>query len=261
MTELMLDGIDLGSEDRVVEFFPGFGETARRIARERPRSYLGVCPTPADADRLARRLRRDPDVLTLVTRLETTGHYAAAVSGSADSCPLPDESANVVIGEFLLTPMVTRDKAAALAEMARLLPAGGRLGIHEICVSPDVLWGEAAAERRRVDELRAELAQPSRGAIHPLTDDGWRAAAEDAGLIVLGTQQGPLVPPRLADVLAGVGPRNLPGFLLRALPGIGSLREARGLTYAMAAYPELRAIVLVAEKPLLGDVRVSRLAA
>ena len=42
MTELMLDGIDFGAEDRTVEFYPGFGETARRIARERPRSYTGV---------------------------------------------------------------------------------------------------------------------------------------------------------------------------------------------------------------------------
>lgn len=261
MTELLLDGIDFGPEDRVVEFYPGLGETARRIARERPRSYTGVCPTPADADRLARSLRRDPDVLTLVTRAETSGHYAKTVSGWPDACPLPDGSASVVVGEFLLTPLSTRDKAAALAEAARLLPAGGRLGLHEICIAPDVPWGDVAAERRRAAELRAELAVPENGSIHPLADEEWRAAAEAAGLLVLGAQTGPLVPPRLSDVLSAVGPANLPGFMLRAFKGIGSLREARGLAYAMEAYPELQAIVLVAEKPLLGDVRVSPRAA
>ena len=261
MTEVLLEGVGFGPEDRVVEIFPGFGETARQIARERPRSYTGVCPDPAAADRLARRLRRDPDVLTLLTRMETAGHYAGTVSGTATACPLPDESANVVVGEFLLTPMTTRDKAAALTEVTRLLPAGGRVGLHEICVAPEVPWGEAPAARRRVVELRNELAEPGRGAIHPLTEAGWRSTIDEAGLLVVGTRLGPLVPPRLSDILAALGPTGLPGFLLGALRGRGGLRAARGLAYAMAAYPELRAIVLVAEKPLLGDVRVGALAA
>ncbi len=256
MTEILLEGIGFGPEDRVVEIYPGFGETARRIARERPRSYTGVCPSPAAADRLARELRRDPDLLTLVTRAETSGHYARTVSGSADACPLPDESANVVVGEFLLTPLNTRDKAAALAEAARLLPAGGRLGLHEICVTPEVPSDEPGAAHRRAAELRGELARPARGAIHPLVEDDWRSAAEAAGLIVIGARIGPLVPPRLADAVSAIGLPNIPGFLLRALNDLGSLREVRGLGYAMEAFDELRAIVLVAEKPLLGDVRV-----
>ncbi len=42
LTEVLLDGLAIRTNDEVVEFAPGLGVTARMIMRRGPRSYIGV---------------------------------------------------------------------------------------------------------------------------------------------------------------------------------------------------------------------------
>lgn len=88
---------------------------------------IGVDMTPA----MLERARRSADEAALDN---VTFH-----EGLAESLPVPDEWADVVISNGVLNLMP--DKATALAEMARVLRPGGRLQIGDILVQTAVPEG------------------------------------------------------------------------------------------------------------------------
>jgi hypothetical protein len=57
LTRQMLDVLAIGPEDRVVEFAPGLGVTAKMVLQRRPLAYWGVEREPAAAGQLHRRFR------------------------------------------------------------------------------------------------------------------------------------------------------------------------------------------------------------
>src|SRR5665213_601419 len=122
LTRQMLDVLAIGPQDRVVEFAPGLGVTARMILRKHPLAYWGVERDPAAAGQLRRRFR---------------GAGTQIVLGLAEESGLPDASASVVYGEALLSMQNQQQKNRIVAEACRLLAAGGRYGIHELCLRPD----------------------------------------------------------------------------------------------------------------------------
>jgi arsenite methyltransferase len=69
---------------------------------------------------------------------------AVFLKGVIEQVPLPSESVDVVISNCVINLSV--DKAAVLTEMARVLKAGGRLGISDV-VAEDPLTPEQRAER------------------------------------------------------------------------------------------------------------------
>ena len=86
----------------------------------------------------------------------------------AEETGLPDASASVIYGEAMLTMQTAANKAAIVAEAARVLRPGGRYGIHELALEPDDL-----------DETtRSQIQQDLSAAIHvgarPLTASEWR---------------------------------------------------------------------------------------
>lgn len=163
LTRQMLDGLEIGIEDDVVEFAPGLGVTARATLSREPHSYTGVERDERAAEQVRAYLEGD-EQLCLVGRAEETG--------------LPDASASVVYGEAMLTMQTERHKADIVAEAARILRSGGRYGIHELSLKPDTLR----------DELKDEIQQALSDAIHvgarPLTESEWRSLLEEYGLQV-----------------------------------------------------------------------------
>ena len=59
LTRQMLDALAINPQDRVVEFAPGLGVTARMVLRCRPSAYWGVEREPAAAEYLRRQLVGD----------------------------------------------------------------------------------------------------------------------------------------------------------------------------------------------------------
>ena len=252
-SEVLLEGLGVSGDDRVVEMWPGHGCTTRKILPLRPRSYRGITADADAADRLDGALRRAPDLGTLLTRLEEDGAYTGFESAPPEATGLPDASANVVFGESLLTPLTPGDKRAVLMEAARLLPPGGRFGVHELCLVPDPSW-DNEADARIAERIAEEFSASAGSQLAPLRESEWHRLITDAGLVVTATRTGPLEVPTLRTLIRDVG---LAEFI-KGLPGRAfhwsALRCLRELSYLLARRSEhLGAIVIVAERPLIGD--------
>ncbi|MBT1173039.1 methyltransferase domain-containing protein [Bifidobacterium sp. MA2] len=205
LTKRMLAHAPLAGK-RVVEFAPGLGRTTRLILDAAPAGYTGV--------------DRDPQVVDIITPLaKSVG--GRCVEADAAHTGLPDGSADVVVGEAMLTMQSERGKRAIIGEAHRLLKPGGLYAIHEMGLAPDDLADTVK------DAIRRDLAQTIRVNARPLTAAEWRELLESEGFEVLWTGVEPmaLLKPR----------RNL------ADEGVlGALRIMRNLL----THPDLRARVL-----------------
>jgi hypothetical protein len=81
-------------------------------------------------------VEREPGAVGQLRR-RLAGSTAEIVPGRAEESGLPDACASVVYGEALLSIQNQQQKTRIVAESCRLLAAGGRYGIHELCFPPD----------------------------------------------------------------------------------------------------------------------------
>ncbi len=181
LTTRMLERASI-KDKNVVEFAPGLGRTARMIVESGVASYTGV---DQNADAVA-------NVRTIVGP-----HGGQVVTGQAQNTGLRDGSANVVIGEAMLTMQGERTKSEIMNEAFRLLEPGGCYAIHELGLKPNDIDPQLA------DNLRKKLAQTIRVNARPLTENEWRDMLERAGFVIewVGFEPMALLSPRrnLAD--------------------------------------------------------------
>lgn len=212
----------------VVELAPGLGRTARDIVAAQPAEYLGI-----DAD-------------------ERAAAIVAQVVGSAGTClvadaaatTLPDASADVVVGEAMLTMQGDRGKTAIIAEAARVLRPGGIYAIHELGLAPDDL------DPGRKELLRKELARSIKVNARPLTIAEWTALLEGAGFVVTQSRTAPMALLRVRRNLADEGVLGC----LRITANVIRWPGARKRVFAMkrvfdAHRKELVAVALIAQLP------------
>lgn len=171
LTRQMLEALNIGPADRVVEFAPGLGVTARMVLQRQPCAYCGVEREPAAAEQLRK-------------QLEASG--AKIVLASAERSGLPDSTATVVYGEALLTMQTPEQKSRIIAEACRLLAPGGRYAIHEICLLPD----EISDTMRR--EIQAAMSKEIHVGVQPLTRKEWTQLLERHGFKVIWHHEAPM---------------------------------------------------------------------
>lgn len=170
MTKRLLDAIDIGPDDDVVELGPGMGSTTRLILAREPASYTGV--------------DRDPVVVERVSMIvEPSG--GRVVRGMASHTGLDDSCADVAFGEAYLTMQPVPQKAAIIEELRRIVRAGGRIALHEMAFKSNV---STADQERLVERLRA------RAKVHvaPFTADGWMELLTTHGFEIVGHETAPL---------------------------------------------------------------------
>ncbi len=228
LTRSMLRALDIRPSDKVVEFAPGLGATMRLVLDFHPASYTGVEENEVAVDRI-------DSTLTSIRH--------KCLVGSATNTGLPDKSATVVYGEAMLTMQGAAQKCQIAREAARILQAGGRYGIHELCLVPDDLD----------ESIKQEIQRVLCGAIHvgarPLTAAEWQVLLEAEGFNVRSQM---LCPMRLLKADRLVQDEGLAGAL-RFAWNLYRDPEARHRVLAMrrvfAKYrPHLAAIVLVGIK-------------
>ena len=170
LTRRLLGGLEIQSDDDVVELAPGLGVTAQEILARRPQSYRGV-----ERNEEAAAMARD-----------SVGERGEIVVGNAESTGLSDGSASVVIGEAMLTMQSLFHKEAIVKEAMRLLRPGGRYGVHEIAV---VGSGDPK-------EMEKEIASALSSSIHvgarPLSEASWREVFEKSGFVDVKVEYAPM---------------------------------------------------------------------
>ena len=162
LTKRMLSAANMQGK-KIVEFAPGLGRTAQLIVSEGVASYVGVDQDPA-----------------AVARVEAIvkPHGGTVINAKAQDTGLSSESADVVVGEAMMTMQGEKAKAEIAAEAFRLLKPGGRYAIHELGLTPNNIDPELA------DGLRKQLARTIRANARPLTENEWRAVLTNAGFEV-----------------------------------------------------------------------------
>lgn len=183
LTTRLLAAADVAGAD-VVELGPGLGRTARDIVACKPRSYVGVDDTAAATDA----------VRAVVASVDGT-----VVVADAGATGLPTGSADVVIGEAMLTMQGDKAKRAIVEEAFRLLRPGGRYAIHELGLAPD------AIEPETKENIRRDLARSIRVNARPLTVAEWTQLLTDAGFEVASIDRAPMALLRPRRLLADEG--------------------------------------------------------
>ncbi|HEY6119162.1 MAG TPA: methyltransferase domain-containing protein [Pyrinomonadaceae bacterium] len=160
LTGQMLARLRIDRKDRVVEFAPGMGVTARLTLDLGPQLYTAV--------------ERDEAAAKIVSTY-LKGEGQRCVVGSASDTGLPDQSATVVYGEAMLTMQTEEMKHKIVNEAYRLLASGGRYGIHEMCLTSEQV----------ADSARKEIEHALTGVVHhgvkPLSVSEWQSLLISAG--------------------------------------------------------------------------------
>ena len=171
LTQRMIDALHIVTTDRVVEFAPGLGATARRTLSLAPSSYTAI-ERDEKAARIVRKILKGDNQRVVIGRAEETG--------------LPSGSATAVYGEAMLSMQPPGTKSRIVREACRLLGPTGRYAIHELCLVPDEVS----------DSMKNEIHQSLSAAIHagvrPLTVAEWREVLETEGLSVTEEAQAPM---------------------------------------------------------------------
>lgn len=231
LTERMLANADIAGKD-VVEFAPGLGLTTRAILERDPKSYRGV--------------DRDPQVVDIISKLtsEKATIPASCVQRDAADTGLESNSADVVIGEAMLTMQTERGKQAIIGETFRLLRAGGTYSIHELGLQPDNL------DESVKDEVRKALARSIKVNARPLTEQEWRELLEAEGFEVLWRGKEPMA---LLDMKRNIADEGIGGVLriLRNVLGNKDIRaRVLNMKHTFDKYSnELTGIAFVVRKP------------
>lgn len=231
LTERMLANADIAGKD-VVEFAPGLGLTTRAILERDPKSYRGV--------------DRDPQVVDIIFKLtsEKATIPASCVQRDAADTGLESNSADVVIGEAMLTMQTERGKQAIIGEAFRLLRAGGTYSIHELGLQPDNL------DESVKDEVRKALARSIKVNARPLTEQEWRELLEAEGFEVLWRGKEPMA---LLDMKRNIADEGIGGVLriLRNVLGNKDIRaRVLNMKHTFDKYSnELTGIAFVVRKP------------
>ncbi|WKG02257.1 methyltransferase domain-containing protein [Mycolicibacterium sp. HK-90] len=183
LTTRLLTAAQISDAD-VVELGPGLGRTATDIAAQRPRSYVGV---------------DDSSVTSAPLQKVVAATGGRLVDADAADTGLEAGTADVVIGEAMLTMQGEKTKKAIVDEAFRVLRPGGRYAIHELGLVPDDLAGEVK------DDIRREMARAIKVNARPLTVAEWTELLTSAGFEVAGVDRAPMALLQPRRVIADEG--------------------------------------------------------
>jgi len=241
LTNWMIDNAN-PTNKRVVEFAPGLGITAAEILDRNPKTYTGV--------------DQDPDAATattLSTKQARLGIPTEVINGVASDTGLPAGSADLVVGEAMLTMQGEKGKAAIVSEANRILATGGRYAIHELLLTPNNV------DQTVADNLRKALAITIKVNARPLTATEWSELLENNGFKVLSIKVAPMGLLQPKQMIEDEGPR-----VLKIMFNLARNPQARKRVLAMRKVfsenaQNLGAISIIAEK--ISDVKPAETAA
>lgn len=228
LTDQLLDALDIGPDDDVLEIAPGRGRTARLILARGPASYVGV-----DRDESAQR------AITPLLHGPDQGFRLSSVSRTG----LDDDSVSVAIGEAVLTMHPRAAKAGIIRELARVVRPGGRVGLHEVAFQPD----DPDAGARENERISEDLTSHFKVSFNAMSMEDWTELLDEAGFELASVERAPL---RLLEpdrIIADEGLINAAFFIANVLIRPQVLERIIHMRTAMRRNaPNLRAVAMVA---------------
>jgi SAM-dependent methyltransferase len=227
LTRTLLARAEVTDAD-VLELAPGLGRTAAEIVARHPRSYTGA---EGDAD------------AANVVRGVLAGRGEVKVADAADT-GLPDASADVVIGEAMLTMQSDVAKHAIVAEAVRVLRPRGRYAIHELALTPDSVSDDVSTD------IRQSLARAIKVNARPLTVAEWSQLLAHHGLAVEHVATAPMALLQPRRVLADEGLFGTLRFAGNLLVHRDARKRVLNMRQTFRRHRErLAAVAIVARKP------------
>ncbi len=228
MSLKMLSLLQIGKDDKIVEFAPGLGFTAKLSMAYQPAHYIGV-----DVD---------PEVIKNLTAKLGSSTVSFKL-GNASVSGLEGSSATKVYGEAMLTMQADHRKKDIIAEAYRVLKPGGLYAIHELALTPD----DIKEEKKK--KMLVELSKIMKVNARPLTIEEWKAILEDNGFRVLNVEKAPMKFLKINNVIRDEG---FIGFL-RIIKKVIFEAELRSRLMSMRKLfkhyeKDLEAMVIVAQK-------------
>ncbi|PSW17252.1 class I SAM-dependent methyltransferase [Photobacterium sanctipauli] len=234
LTQKMLAGLNITSTDSVVEFAPGMGYTARLCLQQSPKHYTAIEQNEQAAE---------------IVRSYLDGINQQCQIGNAQNTGLESNTASVVYGEAMLTMQSDARKSEIIAEAARILSAGGRYGIHELCVTPDEI--DDTKKRTIQKEITETIQHPAK----PITPQEWKQLMENNGFEI---EYEAVSPMHLLEPKRMIDDEGLLGFLTIAkniLTKPAARKRVLGMRRVFRKHhTNLSAITLVAKKKETNDV-------
>lgn len=233
LTRRMLDVLAIGPSDRVVEFAPGLGVTARLTLVCNPLSYTAIERDTAAAAQVGKWLKTNM----------TTSRERVVKTGLAQKTGLPDGYASVVYGEAMLSMQSNEVKREIVREACRVLAPGGRYGIHELCIGPDDLPDD------RMETIRNSITEAIHHRAVPLSVREWVKLLESEGFEILAQAGAPMAllePTRIIRDEGIVGAMRFGWRVLNDAPARARVLEMR---HTFHRYRDnMAAVCLVARK-------------
>ncbi|CEG92807.1 class I SAM-dependent methyltransferase [Propionibacterium freudenreichii] len=212
-----------------MEFGPGVGLTAAELLAARPAFYVGIEPNTEGRAKLDAVL---------------AGRPARVVTAEASATGLDAGSADLVVGEAMLTMSSPQQRRAIVAEAARVLAAGGRYAIHELALA------DAAPDRRTGrGEVSREISRTIKVGATPVKLAAWRALLTDAGFDVVWQGTAPMRLLEPSRLIADEGPIGFARFATNMIRRPEARRRVLAMRNSFRAYKaDLSAVAMVAVK-------------
>lgn len=164
LTNKLVQGINITSQDDIVEFAPGIGYTAGLTIQKEPKSYVGI--------------DEDKDVIKMLSG-NLKGPNISFINANAANTNLPDNSKDKIYGEAMLTMHADHRKSDIIKEAYRVLKPGGLYAIHELGLTPNELSEETKAT------IQKDLALCIKVNARPLTENEWTELLKREGFKVI----------------------------------------------------------------------------
>lgn len=228
LTQQLLENLNIGRDDDIIEFAPGTGYTSVLVQRFMPRSYTGVELNEEAAERLQKKI---------------TGKNQKILVANAAQVPLKDGVANKVYGEAMLTMQADHRKSEIIREAHRLLKKGGLYGIHELGLSPDNM------EEKEKAAIQNKLAKTIKVNARPLTESEWVSLLKQEGFMIKTVLHRPMLLLEARRVLEDEGFLNTLKIGANILSHPRERKRILEMRQLFKKYrKELNAIVVIAEK-------------
>lgn len=227
LTETMLQLLDINTQDRVVEFAPGLGFTAKKALQQEPKSYTGIELNEEASNSLRKSIH---------------GSGRKIVQANAANTPLENGAVSKVYGEAMLTMQSDKTKTAIIAEAHRILKKGGRYGIHEMGLAEQT---ENPTRRQIYAEIAREINSPAR----PMCLSEWIKLLEEQGFKVIKTATSPMHLLEPKRILEDEGVGRTIKIILRLLTQTKLRKRVLSMRNVFKNYStQLNAVCIVAEK-------------